>query len=236
MHKFILPSIPQEITNIDYNYLKQIENKLLNNNELKKHEIEMFLDYLVYIVRKKLDPDFVNATYKNLCNRAQCMIHYYLEALNVEHYLNRSFDAITKDAADHSFVAAVFNVENKLTPYIIDPTYRQFFEEERCHKRSLTPGNFILEKDKNIVIEFLKRGYMEMNKENTAIYGNSLYFTSSTIPKPVIPISGDIYAKAFLKGQAVISKSKQELEDENLYITPLILSEKEPYQTCNFRK
>ena len=222
MAKFIISSKPQELENINYPDLMIIENKILGNQLLTKGEIEKFLDYLVYLVRVKLDDDFINATYKNLCNRAQCMIHYYLEDLKVEHYLNRSFESITKDAADHSFVVAVFNTKDGSTPYIIDPTYRQFFESERCQKRPLTPGNFILDKDKDIIATFLQKGYMEMNKENTEIYGNSLYFTSPTIPRPIIPISGSVYAKAFLKGKAVISKSREELANENLYISPLI--------------
>ena len=227
MNKFIIPSEPQNLTTINYEDLMRIENKILTNNKLTQLEVETFLDYLVYMVRIKLDEDFTNATYKNLCNRAQCMIHYYLEDLNVEHYLNRSFDSITKDAVDHSFVVAIFNAEDYSLPYIIDPTYRQFFETERCKKRPLTPGNFILEKNKKIIVNFLQKGYMKMNKKNTEIYGNSLYFTSPTIPKPVLPISGDIFAKTFLKGHAVISKSRRALVKEGLYIQPLVSQNKD---------
>lgn len=223
MEKFVILSQPKKLEKIDYDYIKELEYKLMTNDILLKEEIEDFLDYLVYIVRKKLDPNFEAATYKNLCNRAQCMIHYYLEKLGIKNFLNRSFYSITKDAPDHSFIVAIFNINGNATPYIIDPTYRQFFETERCQKRILTPGNFIL--DKKIIMDFLKNGYMEMNEKNTYVYGNSFYFSSPSIPKPIIPINGAIYAKAFLKGNAKISKSEEDLKDENLYIEPLILKE-----------
>jgi len=229
MTKFILPSEPKKLEKIDIEKLTEIENEIFFENSISEDNLNMFLDYLVYITREKIDPDFENATYKNKCNRAQCMIHYYLEKLGVEHYLNRSFDSITKGIADHSFVVAIFNVNGEDIPYIIDPTYRQFFEEERCNKMKLTPGNFIKKEDEEKAITFLKNGYMTMNEENTKMYGNSLYFTKENLPEPKIEISGNVFAKVFLKGNSVISKTEEELKKEDLYIEPLI--EKNPKKT-----
>jgi len=222
MTKFILPSKPKIIENINLEKIMEIENKIVLRNSINEEELKIFLDYLVYITRLKIDSDFENATYKNKCNRAQCMIHYYLEKLGVEAYLNRSFNSITDGIVDHSFVVAIFNVEGEDIPYIIDPTYRQFFEEERCFKVKLTPGNFIKKEDEGRVIEFLKDGYMIMDEENTRMYGNSLYFTKKDLPEPKIEMSGKIFAKAFLKGNAVISKTEEELKSEGIYIEPSI--------------
>ncbi len=225
MTKFILESKPKILENINYPKIEEIEEKLMYNLPLNQDELNTFLDYLIYITRIKIDDDFENASYKNKCNTAQCMIHYYLEKLNITHYLNRSFNCITEGISDHSFVSALFNIEGELIPYIIDPTYRQFFEEDRCMKTPLTPGNFILEDDKETIVTFLKNGYMIMSEENTAIYGNSLYFTKASLPKPPIPMNGKTYIKVFLKDSAPITKTKEELINQNLYIEPLNNSE-----------
>lgn len=222
MTKFILSSRPKRLDNIDFDYLKNIEMKIYDDVSLKETELNYFLDFLVYITRDRLDNDFENASFKNLCNRAQCMIHYYLEDLGVEHYLNRSFLSISPDVVDHSFLVAIFNVENVSLPYLIDPTFRQFFEFERCQKRYLTPGNFIRNQDKNLISNFLVNGYMLLNGENAFVYGNSIYFTSDKLPKEKIPISGEVFIKAFLKENSVISKTREDLINEGLYIKPLI--------------
>lgn len=222
MTKFILPSEPKILETIDFEKIREIENEIILENSIDEHKLNGFLDYLVYITRLKIDSDFENATYKNKCNRAQCMIHYYLEKLGIENYLNRSFNSITDGIVDHSFIVAIFNVEGEDIPYIIDPTYRQFFEEERCTKVALTPGNFIKKEDEEIIIEFLKNGYMIMNERNTRVYGNSLYFTKKDLPEPKLEMSGTIFAKAFLKGNAVISKTEEELKNEGIYIEPLL--------------
>ncbi len=225
MTKFILESKPKTLENINYQQLTEIEEKLTYNIPLTQDELNTFLDYLVYITRIKIDNDFENASYKNKCNTAQCMIHYYLENLNIIHYLNRSFKCITEGVSDHSFITALFNIEGQLIPYIIDPTYRQFFEEERCMKNPLTPGNFISKDDQPTIITFLKDGYMIMSEENAAIYGNSLYFTKTSLPKPPIPMNGKTYIKVFLKDSALITKTKEELINQNLYIKPLTSNE-----------
>ena len=63
---------------------------------------------------------------------------------------------ITNDIEGHSFVVALFNVNGIETPYLIDPTYRQFFMDDNKDYimynsmilRTPSPGRFIKDEDK----------------------------------------------------------------------------------------
>lgn len=217
-----------KIPKIDRNIIREIELKIIKKESLLVNEVQYFLDYLVYLTRIKLTDDLKNATFKNLCNRAQCMIHYYLKDLNVNHYMHKTGNSITTGITDHSFLIAKFNVEDEEIPFIIDPTYRQFFESKRVELNHLDPAHFIKEKDKQIIRDFLECGYMCMTEENAKIYGNSFYLTKKNLPEPKLEINGAIFVKIFLKDGGIISKSREDLISENLYITPLVSEEKQP--------
>lgn len=218
--EFILKSNPKQLTDIDINKIKNIEDKIYKKQIVSNKEVRIFLDYLIFITRQKLNSDFENASYKNQCNRAQCMIHYYLEDLDVEHYLSRSYLTITNGIVDHSFLTIILNVSGIEKLYLIDPTYRQFFEKERCQKNKFTPGNFISKEDSKLVEQFLYYGYMPLDGHSAEVYGNSLFFTKESLPQPPVGIHGNIYIKSFLNSDGVISKTRNDLETEGLLISP----------------
>lgn len=228
--------------NADLEIIKNIENKCLNKENLSSDEVLYFLSFIVYRVRNMLVKNKnVNIDTYNFagdCTNIQSMLKYYFDDLNIKNIpvqTNRIFHNVIQ----HSFIIIYLLENNELKPYIVDPTYNQFFDVDKCLAsryayrnnyltRTPDPGYFVLkesEEAQEVIKKFLKYGFMELTRENSIIYGDSFYYTQTAIPKNVYESLSSInglYLKFFLKSNFEVSKSREFLKKSNLLLEPLI--------------
>lgn len=232
------PHIPNYI---DEEYLSTIELKCINKESLSKEEINYLLSTIIYIVRYKINKNLDNYDYK--CDLAQSILYYYFKNLNCNIYPSTTQNAITSSIIGHSFLTLEITVDNQTKYYLLDPTYIQFFKQSNCNKEKyyinpkypdhilLTPdpGFFIQESMKQQCILLLNNGFIELTEDIAKMYGDSFYNTKTgTDPKTLTfqSIPGDIYLKSFIKGKEKLSKTTEELLEQNLYIKPFYLKQK----------
>ena len=211
--KFIMKSTPKTV-NIDSKVIEELERKVESNTPLSIEEINLFLDNICYLTRCKFTNDFDNFSFEYKCDKAQAII---------------TQNVITNDIEGHSFIVARFNVNGTLTPYLIDPTYRQFFTDEKSEYlthngmilKTPSPGYFIKDEDKSEVEKLLIDGYHILDENMARTYGDSFYNTKTGYTtKDFKSINGGIYLNSFTKGHEPLSKTKEELESEALRIRP----------------
>lgn len=224
--KFIMKSTPKTV-DIDSKVIKEIEKKVESNTPLSIEEVNLFLDNICYLTRCKFTSDFENYSFEFKCDTAQAIITYYLNDLGVETHPCMTQNVITNDIVGHSFLVARLNVMGMLIPYLIDPTYRQFFTSEKNNYltnnsmiiRTPDPGYFIKDEDKEEVERLLIDGYHILDENMARIYGDSFYNTKTGYTtKDYKSINGNIYLNSFTKGHEPISKTKDELLEEDLLI------------------
>lgn len=218
----------REIKDIDYCYLREIENKIRNNVSVSAMDITYFLECILYMVRKMVMEDDAYLEFK--CDLAQSIICHYLNDLNVINYPNVTYKAITSAVVGHSFVVATFKVEEREVNYLIDPTYIQFFKSENCTYNNFIsfndiiiktpdPGYFVKYEDRKIIDEFNYNGFGVLSEDLARIYGNSFYNTKAMrIDRSFEELKGSTYINSFLKGREKLSKSREELIRDGKYI------------------
>jgi hypothetical protein len=226
--KYIQQSTPKIMDNIDTELIGVIENKIFENIPLSKEENDYLLSYVCFETRTRFTDDIEDYSFEYKCDKAQSIICTYLNDLDVSNNPNMTQNSITNDIVGHSFVVASFNVEGNMIPYIIDPTYRQFFLKDKCDEsnyiifsnkliiKTPDPGFFIKDEDRNKIHHLLEFGYDTLNDELARIYGDSFYNTktgSSVEDKDKFKtIPGKIYINSFLKGNERLSTPRNELE------------------------
>lgn len=217
---------PVIIENIDYSYLKEIEQKIIEKKSLNSGEQSYFLDVISYLTRVKINPNLNNYDYS--CDLAQSILYHYLNNLNCKLYPAMTQNIISKEITGHSFLCLKLLVENKEQLYLLDPTYIQFFKQEKCSKDNyfiskkynnkvlLTPdpGYFIQEHQKNNAEFLLNHGYINLTEETAKMYGDSFLNTKqgrevSNLKYESLP--GNFYLEAFRKGNEKLSKTEEEL-------------------------
>lgn len=222
--KYIMYSTPKTV-NIDSKVIEDLEQKILSKEPLTKEEINIFLDYVCYETRCKFTNDFDNFSFEFKCDKAQAIITHYLNSLNVETHPCMTQHVITNDIEGHSFVVALFNINGIETPYLIDPTYRQFFIDDNKDYimynsmilRTPSPGRFIKDEDKSETQKLLIDGYHILDDNIARIYGDSFYNTKTGYRRREFQtMNGSIYKNSFLKGHETLSKTIDELDNENL--------------------
>lgn len=228
--------------NINWDLIKNIEYKCQHKIPLSPNEVQYYLSYVCYQVRKKLadkkNQSIDNYAFLNQCDTAQAMIANYFNSLNIENMPVDTQKAITDEIIGHSFTIASFLVNDKNMFFIIDPTYTQFFDKNHCSFENYKiiagkivstpdPGYFINklpDEKKALIKEFLYKGFMELNEENSKIYGDSFYKTKVGITPDVskyLNMNGNVYIKGFLKGQVPLSYDENGLKQNNLWIEPV---------------
>ena len=226
--KFIIKSTPKTV-NIDSKVIADLERKIESSIPLSEEELNLFLDNICYLTRCKFTDDFDNFSFEFKCDKAQAIITYYLNDLGVETHPCMTQNVITNDIEGHSFTVARFNVNGTLTSYLIDPTYRQFFTDEKSEYlthngmilKTPSPGYFIKDEDKSEVEKLLIDGYHILDENMARAYGDSFYNTKTGYTtKDFKSINGSIYLNSFTKGHEPLSKTKEELESEDLRIKP----------------
>ena len=221
---YIMESSPKTV-NIDPQIIEILEQKVLSKEPLTEEEINIFLDYICYETRCKFTNDINNFSFQFKCDKAQAIITHYLNSLKVEVHPCMTQNVITEDIEGHSFLIAIFNVNGINTPYLVDPTYRQFFIDDKKDYilynskilRTPSPGYFIKEEDKTEIQKLLINGYHLLDENIARIYGDSFYNTKTGYRRREFQsISGNIYINSFIKGHEPLSTSPEELENEGL--------------------
>lgn len=232
---YIVNFNPVVIDNIDVNYYIEIEKKIKKKESISSQEVNNLLNAVIYLVRFKINPNLDN--FDNKCDLAVSMLYYYFKDLGCEVFSSMTQNVITNDIVGHSFLTVQILVDGKVQNYLLDPTYIQFFKNEKCSQNNyyvsplykdvilLTPdpGFFIEKKYINTAKSLLDHGYMLLTEENAEMYGNSFYNTKtggSYSKNSYQTIPGDVYINSFIHGKEPVSKSKDELIQNNLHIEP----------------
>ena len=230
---YIIEFTPHITYYIDIKYLSDIEHKITNKISITNEELTYFLDYIIYLTRYNINPSLDNYDFK--CDLAQSILYYYLKNLNCNIHPLTTQNSITNNITGHSFITLELIVNNESKYYLLDPTYIQFFKINKCNKDAyfihpiyknhvlLTPdpGFFIQENMKENAKFLLNHGYIELNEKTAQMYGDSFYNTktgNNPNPYKFNSIPGSIYLNAFTKGYTQLSKTEQELIDNNLNI------------------
>ena len=143
---YILDFKPVIKEEIEFEYLINIENKIKSNESLTKSEISYFLDTIIYITRKNINPNMDNYDYA--CDLAQSILFYYLNSLNCEIYPTTTRNIRNDGIMGHSFLCSKFKVENEEKLYLIDPTYIQFFKKENCNTTIISSSHYSINSTK----------------------------------------------------------------------------------------
>ena len=214
----------------DNNDLSNIEERISKNQSITENEADEYLRDLIYRVRKIINPNMDNFDMK--CNLAQSILGHYFDEINCKYAPCATHHEITTQIDGHSFVVVTLNVEGQTKNYLVDPTYIQFFHQDKCNSSAyfispmypdkvlLTPdaGFFIQQEDKEPVDFLLRYGYIELTDEYARIYGDSFLNTKTgTDPQRLTyqSMPGGIYINSFLKGNEVLVPTKDELKKDN---------------------
>lgn len=228
--------------NVDLDIIKDIEVKCFNFESLSQSEIDYYLNYIVYQTRvllsSKKGKDINDYKFNFMCDTAQSIIARYFEKLNISYKPVETRRLITSDILGHSFLIADFNVDGELKSYIIDPTYNQFFDVDRCSENNFkvingvvvkTPdlGYFALkesENNQNVIKNLIRCGYMELTEENAKIYGDLFYKTKTgniNYFNSKLEMSGGIYIKGFRNSDAHLTYTDNELLEMSFCLEPI---------------
>lgn len=228
--------------NVDLDIISDIESKCFNMNALTQNELDYYLNYVVYQTRmllsQKKNKNINDYSFDFMCDTAQSIIARYFEKLNIVYNPVQTQKAIADDVIGHSFLVADFVVGDEVKSYIIDPTYNQFFDANRCMENNFkvikgivltTPdlGYFALKSDKRVqnkVKNLLASGYMELTLENAKIYGDLFYKTKKgniNYFNSSLEMPGFVYVKAFKKTSERLTYSNENLEELGFSLNPV---------------
>lgn len=233
---FILNARPY-FNEFDSTIIENIENKIKEKNSICAEESEILLDYICVNVRKLIADDFNNDTLKNKDLLAASIINNYFNELGLTTHICNTRLNIEKSVKNNTFLIVEILENNygnsAIIPYIVDPTYRQFFTIEKCHdnydikKENIfsnrpDPGYYIHPCDREEIIYFLEHGYNFFDPDFASIYGNSFLNTMTTKSSDKLLFdNGLTYYDSFLKGSSIKLLSKDELERDGLLINPI---------------
>ena len=222
----------------DLNDFSEIESKIKSGFSLSEDEVSYFLNYVVFKTRKTIcdvfNKDINDFDYRDTCNYAQAMLSYYFDDLGVSNNpvctSNIFFNVIR-----HFFIVVYFMQDGEETLYIVDPTYNQFFNANKCTENKFVikdgtvratpdPGYFVSLMDddsKKEIVDFLRCGFHKLDVEFAKIYGDSFNNTQIGISKDEhdnLFVSGNSYLKFFLKFKNELTKTREELYDLGLLL------------------
>lgn len=233
--EYIVDFNPYEEQNIDNNYYADIEKRVSLGKSITQNEAENYLRRLCYEVRKSINPNMNNYDYK--CDLAQSIFGHYFNKIGCKYSPCATHINITSGVDGHSFTVVSLNVEGEEKPFLLDPTYIQFFHQEKCQKSAffvspilpnrclLTPdaGYFIKEEDRDATNFLLRYGYIELTPEYARMYGDSFLNTKAGADPNNLKFQtmpGKVYINSFLTGKEKLSKSEAELMYNGQTIVP----------------
>lgn len=188
--KFIIESTPQRFNIIDED-IKSVANHINNgiDDGLSMKEVKILLEWLVenarHDIENIIDESINTNSCKGFCGFAQLSTIMPVTNCNITVTANNT-DKFSNSLIRHHFVTIILptkendKIVNKW--YLIDPTYRQFFEKNSCKgKNKLTsPGYFMLETNETLKLakQLLKNGYIELTDDNLKMYSNGFICAS----------------------------------------------------------
>ena len=216
--------------------IPEIEELCKKGISISVEEVELLLENLSYVVRKKIaeyeNKDMDDYSYSYKCDLTQSMISYYLKDLNIKVNPVNTNEVIA-DVCGHSLIIANFKTASGEKIYLIDPTYIQFFSKENYDISKFVivknkvciapdPGFFVVNSNNtNLLMPLLTDGYIEFTEEVAKAYGDSFFQTKQGISPDQIKYnvaSGSKYIKWFQSYTSQLSKSKEELSNMDLLI------------------
>jgi len=226
--------------NVNLDIIENIECKCINKESLSENEVNYFLNYVCFQVRKMICDNkrisIESFNFLNQCDKAQAMIVNYLKNLNVDVMAVDTQKALGDNIVGHRTVTANFLVDDNITPYLVDPTYNQFFDKGMCDEKQFliiknliiktpSPGYFALKNSENIEIikNLLSFGYIPFNETSAKIYVNSFWSTMSGIPcnYSMGLLNGNMCLKTFLQNNCDLTYDEESLKTENLLLNPI---------------
>lgn len=228
--------------NVNLDIINSIEEKCFNGESLSQSEIDYYLNYIVYQTRvllsSKKDKDINDYRFNFMCDTAQSIIARYFEKLNISYKPVETGKAITSNILGHSFLIARFMVNEEEKSYIIDPTYNQFFDVDKCSENNFkvvnnmvlkTPdiGYFVLKSDdntQNVIKNFLRCGYLLLTEENAKMYGDLFYKTKTgnvNYFNSNLEMPGSVYIKGFENSSANLTYTDEDLQNMDISLEPI---------------
>ena len=223
---YIVDFYPYKEHSARNDYYADIEKRISKGESITQNEAENFLRRLSYEVRQSINPNMDNYDYK--CDLARSIFGYYFDKIGCKYSPCATHMAITNGVDGHSFTVVSLNVEGEEKPYLLDPTYIQFFHKEKCQESAyfvspilpnsalLTPdaGYFIKDEDMDAANFLLRYGYIELTPEYARMYGDSFYNTDRGLklnPKEKKSLPGLMYLKSFKDGHEPLSTTHEKL-------------------------
>ena len=204
----------------------EIEEMCKSGIPLSMEAVDILLENLSYIVRKKIADyegvDINDFSFYYKCDLAQSIIYYYLNSIGINANPINTNEVIS-GVIGHSFVIASLNTVLGEKLFLIDPTYIQFFNKDNCYINKfviiknqvcITPdsGFFIVENHAEETIKhLLENGYAELTEEVAKAYGDSFFQTKQGTNYNQIKnntASGLNYIKWFNSCTANLSKNE----------------------------
>ena len=189
-------------------------------NILTDDQIVLFLENMLYDVRMKIKGNrseklFLKDSLTSYCifasNYLLANYHTYFNGLNI---CKINIPYLIPSIFGHYIVIVNFNSFNGDKTYIIDPTYRQFCLLSLCNKNriyhydlSTAPGYFA--KDKNVIKQLLKNGYIELNEYNCKIYCDSFVLAKESYDNKKIILESCITGKEYVKSLMCLEPIKK---------------------------
>ena len=228
--------------NVDLDIINSIEEKCFKGESLSQNELDYYLNYVVYQTREILalnkNKELNDYSFDFMCDTAQSIIARYFDKLHISYKPVETGKAITNDILGHSFLLADFTVDGEVKTYILDPTYNQFFDVDRCNENNFkiingvvvkTPdlGYFALKSDENtqnVVKSLIRSGYIELTESNAKIYGDLFYKTkvgNINYFNTKLEMAGSIYIKSFKKSEGRLTYTSEALEDMEMCLNPI---------------
>lgn len=153
--------------------INEILNKTRSEMVLTEEETIYFLDYYCTRIKKEHGIDNSNKRDYKVC---------FLTTLDVgtemilRSGLNGSLLNINKDLEiplSHYSNVIVFNINDRVVPYLIDLTYNQFFRKYNNDDSYVLLDDFVVnEEQKSLVNKLNKDGYVQLNDELLKVYIN----------------------------------------------------------------
>lgn len=222
---------------IDYNtgVIAPIEEKLRGCLPITESETYNLLKYACGKTRDLLS-ESKDETYENKDLYAASMIYNYLNDLGVNVLANNTAN-IDYGVKSNNFLIANINTDfygsDVNISYLIDPTFIQFLNREKCNEKNEKSRNGIIYQkpdvgyyihplDQYFLDKLIEDGYEYFSTSLASIYGNA--FANTKVPtnnKNIISEFGYVYYDKFIVGDNTPLLGKEELNDLGLLIEPL---------------
>lgn len=228
--------------NVDLDIINSIEEKCFKGETLSQNELDYYLNYVIYKTREILslnkNKELNNYSFNFMCDTAQSIIARYFDKLNISYKPVETGKAIIDGILGHSFLLANFKVDGKNITYILDPTYNQFFDVDKCRENNFktvngtvvkTPylGYFALKDDEraqSIIKNLMRCGYIELTEVNAKVYGDLFYKTkvgNINYFNTNLEMPGSVYINGFKKSDAKLTYTEEALEEFGMSLKPI---------------